>query len=425
MRFTRLADWLRWQETLNPKGIELGLERVAAVAERLGVTRLPGQVITVAGTNGKGSCVAYLEAILRAEGRSTGAYFSPHLVRYNERIRIDGAEADDAALVDAFAAVDAARGETPLTYFEFGTLAAFWLFVRAGVDVAVLEVGLGGRLDAVNVLDPDVSVVTSIGIDHIDWLGPDRETIGFEKAGIIRAGRPAVCGDPEPPRSLLEHAAALGAPLACVGRDYDARVQGDQWYWESHGRSVGPLRAPALVGEFQWRNAATALAALAAVERLPALETVNRGLASVRLPGRLQVLDGPVPVILDVAHNPAAARVLGDYLAGNRPGGRTRLVLGMLADKDVTGVVDCLVPAVDDWYAAGLEGPRGLSAEALGKRLEGRVAVRSRHPTVDAALAAAHADSAPGDRIVVCGSFLTVGAVLANPLYCPHSRRES
>lgn len=422
MRFTRLADWLRWQETLNPKGIELGLERVAAVAARLGVQQLPGRVITVAGTNGKGSCVAYLESILRAAGYRTGAYFSPHLVRYNERIRIDGVEADDAGLVAAFAAVDAARDEIPLTYFEFGTLAAFWLFAEAEVDFAVLEVGLGGRLDAVNLLDAEVSVVTSVGIDHVDWLGPDREAIGYEKAGVFRPRRPAICGDPEPPESLLNHARDIGAELWCVGRDYDAERGTDSWQWRAGERSVGPLRTPALAGDFQWRNAATALAALAAADALPGIDGINRGLAELRLPGRLQVLSGRVPIVLDVAHNPAAAQVLADYLAASRPAGATHLVLGMLADKDVTGVVARLCDAAEHWYAAGLPGPRGLSAQALVERLGDAVPEPGRFPDVDAALAAAEAAAQPGDRIVVCGSFVTVGAVLANPLYCPQSR---
>ncbi|HSP00336.1 MAG TPA: bifunctional tetrahydrofolate synthase/dihydrofolate synthase, partial [Thioalkalivibrio sp.] len=312
MRFDTLEQWLAWQETLHPKAIDLGLERVARVAGRLGLLEPSHAVITVAGTNGKGSTVALLDAIYRAAGYRVCTYTSPHLLRYNERIRIHGALASDEALCRAFDAVDTARGEESLSYFEFGTLAALWLFWEAAPDVAILEVGLGGRLDAVNIIDSDVAVITSIGIDHEAWLGSDREVIGAEKAGVFRAARPAVCGDPRPPASIQRRALDLGAKLYMAGRDFSwqAAALGQGWQWQGPGAVVlADLPLPALFGPIQLNNAASALTAVTLLQARLAVsrEALARGLQQVRLPGRFQQLRDKPLVILDVAHNPQGA----------------------------------------------------------------------------------------------------------------------
>ncbi len=417
-RFATLAAWLGWQETLHPRAVDLGLERVEAVWHALGAPRPAPVVVTVAGTNGKGSVVAFLEAILTAAGWRVGAYTSPHLVRYNERVRIAGAPVDDAALMEAFAAVDAARGATTLSYFEFGTLAALWLFARAGLDAALLEVGLGGRLDAVNVVDPDVAVITTVGLDHTDWLGPDREAIGREKAGILRAGRAAVLGEPDPPASVRRAAETLAAPLLRRGREFDLRAAGPgQWAYDE-GEETLILPEPGLAGPHQRDNAATAVAAAraaaAAAGRFLASGAVAKGVSTARLPGRLQRLPGPVERILDVAHNPDAAAALARALAAEPARGRTVCVLGMLEDKDVAGFARALAPVVDAWHAAGLGVPRGLDGPALARRLAGAGAAPVHaHADVAAALAAAAAEAVPGDRILVTGSFHTVGIALA------------
>ncbi|HHQ40890.1 MAG TPA: bifunctional tetrahydrofolate synthase/dihydrofolate synthase [Chromatiales bacterium] len=417
-RHATLEAWLRWQETLHPRAVELGLERVSSVWRALGAPRPAPLVVTVAGTNGKGSVVAFLESVLGAARWRTAAYTSPHLARYNERVRIAGEPVPDEALVEAFAAVDAARGGTTLTYFEFGTLAALWLLARAEVDVALLEVGLGGRLDAVNVVDPDVAVITQVGLDHTEWLGPDREAIGREKAGILRPGRPAVVGDPAPPAAVEAHARELGARLVRRGREFDLRPAGEgQWAFEdAEGTLILPT--PGLAGPHQLDNAATAvaaaqLAARAAGRLLPS-GAIARGVREARLAGRFQRIAGEVETVLDVAHNPDAAAALRACLEAAPARGATRCVLGMMADKDVEGFVRALAPAVSAWHAAGLPGPRGLEGGALERRVRaaGVEAVEA-HEDVTAALAAARAASAPGDRVLVTGSFLTVAAVLA------------
>lgn len=300
MRFATLDDWLGWQETLHPKAIDLRLERVRTVLQRLQPEPPAYTVITVGGTNGKGSCVAMLDSILRAAGYPVGAYSSPHLLRYNERIRINGVEADDAAICRAFARIDAVRSEISLTYFEFGTLAALELFREAGVDVAVLEVGLGGRLDAVNVLDADAALVVSIGIDHVDWLGADRDSIGYEKAGIYRAGRPAICADPDPPPRLLDFAQSLGASLRRVGRDYHFSQQENSWRWQSDTAQFNDLPLPALAGVHQIGNAAAALAILDSLRDrlLVTAEAIRAGLTQTQLPGRFQIIPGPLSGLL-------------------------------------------------------------------------------------------------------------------------------
>ncbi len=415
MRFDTLADWLRWQETLHPSEIELGLERVADVLARLDLKTPSFTVVTVAGTNGKGSSVAMLEAILRAAGYRVGCYTSPHLVRYNERIRIDGEAVSDRALCEAFDRVDRARGlglqKTSLTYFEFGTLAAIDLLQRADVQIAVLEVGLGGRLDAVNALDADVALITAIDLDQQDWLGNDRETIAREKAGILRTGRPAVCADPRPPASLLAYADQLGAQLLVAGQDFHWQDRGEEWEWT--GAQVHHLPQPALAGRHQLDNAAGVLAVLQwlATDFPVTSEAIGHGLRSVQLPGRFQLVAGPPLHIFDVAHNPQSARVLADNLARQPCVGNTRAVLAMLADKDMAALADNLRGQVDHWYLAPLDVPRGATVTQLQAAL-GDV-VSSGFDSVPAALAAARQASTPEDRIVVLGSFYTVAAALA------------
>ena len=409
-----LADWLAWQETLHPRSIDPGLERSAGVLARLGLEPPPGGVITVAGTNGKGSCVAFLDAVLRAAGRAPGAYTSPHLCRYNERVRMAGTPASDEALVAAFRQVDAARGDTSLTYFEFGTLAAMWLFAESRCDPWLLEVGLGGRLDAVNILDPDVAVVTSVGIDHVDWLGIDRDAIGAEKAGIFRKNKPAIIGDPEPPRGLIRHARALGADTRRIGRDFAHRAEGDVWSWQGRERRLEGLPRPSLAGEHQLGNAACALAALEGLADRPAVadRAIAEGLAAAELPGRFQVVPGTHEWVLDVAHNPAAAACLAANLTARPVAGDTHVVLGMLGDKDVEAFARALVPHAERWFAADLSGvDRGLGDRALAARLSG-IADAMPAGTVAEACARADAVAVRGDRVLVCGSFHTVGAAL-------------
>ena len=414
MRFDSLTDWLAWQETLHPNVIDMGLDRVASVASRMGLGRPANTVITVAGTNGKGSCVALLESILGAAGYRVGVYSSPHLLRYNERVRVCGREVDDAALCTAFERIDQARGATSLTYFEFGTLAALEIIAQANPDVAVLEVGLGGRLDAVNIVDADVALITSIDIDHIEWLGSDRESIGREKAGILRPATPAVYGEADPPRSVLAQAESLAAALHYLERDYRYSKATDSWNWHSDSTSYAGLPLPALPGVFQLQNAAAVLMVLELLApRLPvSVEALHAGLRTVRLPGRFQVLPGQVEWILDVAHNPHAARALAEALRQRPCAGRTHLVLAMLADKDAAGVCDALRPVVDVWYCAGLTGARGQSGAQLAAHAGLAESEMTVHADVTTACAHAAATATAGDRIVVCGSFHTVSEAL-------------
>lgn len=416
--------WLELLETRHAQPVQLGLERVEQVRERLGAGS-ESVVITVGGTNGKGSTCAMLEAILLAEGYRVGCYTSPHLLRYNERVRIDGRDVDDETLVAAFAAVEQARGDVPLTYFEHGTLAAWEIFCGQRPDVIILEVGLGGRLDAVNVFDPDCAIVTGVAMDHMEYLGNTREAIGFEKAGIFRAGRPAVCGDPHPPTSLLEHAAKIGAQLWVSGRDFGFGGDRQQWgYWryaQPPGQGAlskrGGLAYPALRGANQLLNAAAVITALDTLrDRIPvSMQAVREGLMLVDVPGRFQVLAGRPSVVLDVAHNPQAAGVLAENLGGMGYFPETWAVLGMLADKDVEGVVARMRERVDHWFLADLPGARGLSAEALAGRLRG-AGIESEircFKSPAAAFDAARSSLTESDRIVAFGSFLTVAEVLA------------
>ena len=416
MRFNSLPDWLSWQETLHPNAIDLGLARVHAVAQRMQLAQPPFAVITVGGTNGKGSTVAMLEAILRAAGYRVGAYTSPHLLRYNERVRVNGVESNDEQLCAAFARVDAARGDTSLTYFEFGTLAALDIFSQANLDAAVLEVGLGGRLDAVNIIDADVALVTSVALDHTEWLGADRDSIAREKAGIYRAGKPALFGEHEAPSSLQQHALAIGATLYRYGTDFGARPAPNAWTWWGLGKERHALVLPALRGPHQLQNAAGALMALELLaSRVPVTQAqIRSGLMSVELPGRFQVMPGPITRIYDVAHNPHGAHALAQTLRAHVCSGRTFAVCGMLRDKDITATLAELTALVDAWYVAPVSSPRTASADALA--IAARAADAGKTVFACSGIAAAQqkaiSEARTGDRIVVFGSFYTVAAAL-------------
>ena len=414
---TSLAAWLAYLETLHPKTIALGLDRVEAIYSRLGLA-LGCPVVTVGGTNGKGSTSTFLERMLSAGGYRVGLYTSPHLLSYNERVRIAGTDALDAELCAAFAAVEAVRGDTPLTYFEFGTLATLWLFAQARLDAWVLEVGLGGRLDAVNIVDADVSIVTTIAVDHTDYLGPTREDIGREKAGIFRAGRTAICADLKPPDTLVAHATAVGSRLLRIGVDFGYVVQDAQWRYFGPGGPRYGLPHPALRGTYQLANASAALTALDALrERLPVgMGAVREALVGIELPGRFQVLPGRPVIVLDVAHNAQAAAAFADNLGGMGFHPRTLAVFGIMSDKDIGAVIDALKGRVDRWLVATLPAPRGATAALLRERLE-RAGVRAEAIRIfddpGEAYSAARGTAAEADRIVVFGSFLTVAAALA------------
>jgi dihydrofolate synthase/folylpolyglutamate synthase len=417
-RFDRLEQWLDWQQRLHPAAIDLGLDRVARVLGRTGWRRPRAPVITVGGTNGKGSAVALLDALLRAGGYRVGTFTSPHLVDYRERIRIDGEKVPEASLVAAFERIADALGPDSLTYFEFNTLAALLVFGTAGLDAIVLEVGLGGRLDAVNVVDADVAVVVSVGLDHMEYLGPDEESIGREKAGIFRAGRPAIFGTPRPPQAVRDVAGQVGARLAVRGEQFDGVVRPDgRWDWVVDGAcALADLPTPALAGAIQVGNAATVLMALRALEdRVPlGRAAIERGLQLVALPGRFQrVADARgFEWVLDVAHNPAAAATLAANLRELPVPGRTLAVCGMLGDKDVPGVLAELRDLVDGWYAATPEGPRAITADELVRRAAGARVAMQAVGSVGEAVARAAQSARPGDRVIVFGSFHTVGPAL-------------
>ena len=417
-----LSDWLAHLESLHPKGqggIELGLDRVSRVKDALRQTQ-HCPLIIVGGTNGKGSTCAYLEAIYTLAGYRVGCYTSPHLLEYNERVRVDRRSIDDEALCQAFARVEVARqsaGNVALTYFEFGTLAAWEVFAARRVDVIILEVGLGGRLDAVNVYEPDCSVVTGIALDHTDWLGPTRAAIGFEKAGIFRGRKPAICADPAPPSSLLDHAAAIGAELILLGRDFAYSADELQWSFRgSNGQNLHGLPLPGLRGACQLRNASAVLSVLEALKaRLPVSEqAILNGLVEVELPGRFQIFPGRPPVVVDVAHNPQAVAGLADNLDAMGTFEKTIAVVGMLSDKDIAGALAALAGKIDVWLLATLGVPRGASASILAAviadgKLGGRV--ESFASPADAFTCAAKL-AGENDRILSFGSFYTVAAVL-------------
>lgn len=428
-----LSDWLVYLEALHPAAIDLGLERVREVWQRLGANLEGIPVITIGGTNGKGSSQAMLEAIYLAQGYSVGAYSSPHLLRYNERIRLDGSPVSDGDICNAFAAIEAARGEISLTYFEFGTLTAFWLFAKARPAVLILEVGLGGRLDAVNILDADAALISSIDYDHQDWLGTDIDQIAREKAGILRPGRPGVFTGKEPPQGLLDAAAQTGAELWLMGRDYGYERTGDGWrWWQAQALVHHPgsltqgeraqerrvifmpgeaLPPPALIGEHQFANAAAVLAVLQLLQgRLPVTDmAIRQGLRAVRLPGRFQIIQQAPEIILDVAHNPEAARSLAATLRQHPISGRTLAIFGIMADKDAQAVLAELIPLIDCWLPAAPRVPRALAVEKLAFLLEQMGAAALEPQTgLDKAYARAKALAGSGDRILVFGSFFVL-----------------
>ena len=417
---TSLGDWLAHCERLHPKNIDMGLERVRKVAQHLAL-QFEGPVITVAGTNGKGSTCAMLEACLLQAGYRTGVYTSPHLVHFEERCRVHGDTVKPQDLLPHFERVEAARlqaGEVSLTYFEFTTLAILSLLASSALEVTILEVGLGGRLDAVNVIDADCAVITSIDLDHMEFLGNDRETIGFEKAGIMRAGRPVVVSDPVPPQSILDHARAIGADLWQFGKDFNFSGDKLQWGWAGRGRRYSGLAYPALRGANQLVNASGVLAALDALrERIPVTaQAVRNGLAMVELPGRFQIVPGQPSLVLDVAHNPHAVAALSENLDAMGFYPTTHAVFGAMADKDVAPMLARVGPLVDRWYFCDLPTPRAASAEQLKSAWQTgntrKDVSATTHPDPQTALQAAVSAADPADRIVVFGSFFTVGGVL-------------
>jgi dihydrofolate synthase/folylpolyglutamate synthase len=411
-----LQAWLARLELQHPKSIDLGLERSREVLTRLAI-RLTCPIILVGGTNGKGSTCAYLEAILLAAGYRTGLYTSPHLLNYNERVRINGKDSDDDAIVTALAAVETVKGPTSLTYFEHGTLAAAWQFAKENVEVAIFEVGLGGRLDAVNLFEPDVSIVTSVDLDHQDWLGADREAIGYEKAGIFRSGKPAICADPLPPQSLINHAFDVGADLQRINIDFSFEQHDQNWIFVWRGQAWPDLPRPVMAGDHQVRNAAAALAGLMNLQDRLSVEkeAIDQGLRSARAAGRFQKVAEKPEVILDVGHNPEAARALADNLAMYPVSGRTLAVFALLADKDLEGVALPLQNLIDEWHVCGLEGPRSRPVENLAADLEtilNKGLVRC-HPSPEEGYEAAASAASENDRILVFGSFHTVASVMA------------
>ena len=412
---TPIAAWLTRLESLSAREIDLGLERVEQLLERLNL-ELPATVLHVAGTNGKGSCVAMLESILRSTGRTVGCYTSPHVLRYNERIRVAGAEASDEDIVRAFARIEAVRADTPLTYFEYGTLAALVVFVEQGTEIAILEVGMGGRLDAVNAIEPQASLITNVSLDHCDWLGDDIESVAFEKAGIMRAGKPTVFGDRIVPAAITSRAADIGTALILPGRDYDWSSGSTGWEWRGASHQLAGLERPGLAGVHQLGNAAAVLALLevAGFADLLQAERVNDALTGIRLDGRMQRLEDDPRWLFDVAHNPAAATALEATLRADPPAGRTIAILGLLDDKDVAGVVAPLSTVVDQWITVTADSPRAVSAEDLAKFIIERPGSQSIVAgSIADAIATASTLAGAEDRILVTGSFYLVGPAIS------------
>ena len=416
LRFNRLDKWLEWQESLHFTAIELGLERCKRVADNMGLLKPSYNVISVAGTNGKGSSVTLLDKILRNAGHKVGRYTSPHLLKYNERICINGEEVSDTELCESFDRIDRARGDISLTYFEFGTLAALDIFRQHDVELALLEVGLGGRLDAVNVLDADVALITSIDIDHQQWLGDNRESIAREKAGIFRNKAIAVCSDPNPPQSLIDCANALGTPLSVAGSDYQYSSNEDSWSWQANDLSLKELPRPMQYCDFQLQNAAGVLMVLNKIQNEYPVseEDIAQGLNSFRVDGRMQIIPGEVTKILDVAHNSQSVKALVENLKAIPCVGKTHFLVGMLKDKDHGEVLKVLRDVADTWSIVTLTQERGSDAKTLLSDLSslGIEENVTEFENVDKALASLHETSKSGDRIVITGSFLTVGAAL-------------
>ena len=412
-----LTEWLAHCEQIHPQSIAMGLERVQEVARRMAL-RFDCPVITVAGTNGKGSTCAMLEAICLQAGWRTAVYTSPHLVHFEERCRLHGEIARAADLVPHFEAVEAARGDVSLTYFEFTTLAILRCMAAAQPDVAILEVGLGGRLDAVNIIDADCAVITSVDLDHMDFLGPDRESIGYEKAGILRTGRPAIVSDPMPPQSVIDRATEIGADLWRLGHDFNFSGDKQQWGWAGRGRRYAGLAYPALRGANQLMNASGVLAALESLRgRIPVTaQAVRNGLAMVELPGRFQIVPGQPTLVLDVAHNPHSVAALAANLDAMGFYPCTHAVFGAMADKDLAPMLGKVGPMVDRWYFTDLPTARAETAAGLLAKWQAQEKRKDVQASTWAdplqALRAAVAAADPADRIVVFGSFYTVGGVL-------------
>ncbi len=416
MRFDSLKGWLDWQESLHPLAIDLGLERAAQVFHALNPDCLKPPTITVAGTNGKGSCIAYLEAIYRAQGYRVGAYSSPHILKYNERIKIDGKPVSDELICEAFARIEAVRGNTSLSYFEFGTLAALDIFWRSGLDVQLLEVGLGGRLDAVNIVDPDVALISSIGIDHVDWLGATREAIGQEKAGIFRAKTPAIVGDCDPPASLQQSAIDKNALLYCIGKDFGFKKQMTTWNWFAGDRHIRQIPEPGLKGEHQYRNASAVILAVEVLSKiLPVSDkAIRSGVKNSHLLGRFQLINDKIPILLDVGHNPEAVKTLVDYLNRTFPDRRIHAIFSMMKDKDIASVINIMNPVVYDWFFAPLANPRAAT-ESIMQEIFSQSSVTKVSFGFNGfaqAYEAAKSQSLENDLLLVFGSFFLVSDCL-------------
>jgi dihydrofolate synthase/folylpolyglutamate synthase len=420
MYFNSLTEWLNWQATLHPCEIDLGLTRCHAVAKTLNLLTPAFPIISVAGTNGKGSSVALLATIFAAAGYKVGHYTSPHLLSYNERICINHIKVTDAQLCEAFTEIETARHQISLTYFEFGTLAAMWLFQRHQVEIAILEVGLGGRLDAVNVFDPTVALITAIGIDHVEWLGKDRESIGFEKAGIFRPHRPAVCSDIEPPRRLVHHAHQSAVPLYCLGRDFHYQSSDStHWSWQSATKRYAQLPVPHLLGEHQLQNAAGVLMAIELSPLTVNDAAVIEGLKTVTLPGRFQVIPAEITRIFDVAHNPLGAQILSRSLSQFPCQGHYHAVIGILQDKDIAGILTPFKESMSSWHVAELNTARSASAALVTVHLQmlGITQISS-YSSISIAYQHALQQARSGDCVVVFGSFYTVAEALQTEGHC-------
>lgn len=422
MHFDSLQDWLSWQESLHPVTIDLGLERVTKVFNNLNPAYQKPPTITVAGTNGKGSCVATLEAIYRAQGYKVGAYTSPHILKYNERIKINGEPVADDLICAAFSKIEAARHGISLSYFEFSTLAALEIFKQQQVDIQLLEVGLGGRLDAVNLIDPDVAIISSIGIDHVDWLGATREAIAKEKAGIFRADTPAVVGDTDPPNSLLRVAHDKKALLYRIDEHFSYQKHLTGWNWQA-GEQILHLPHPVLKGEHQYRNAASVIFAITCLNKLlPVSETaIQHGLENVQLSGRFQLINGDIPLLLDVGHNPEAVKTLVDYLQSNFSDKRVHAIFSMMKDKDIDSVLNIMKPVITDWFFAPLTNPRAANKDQM-QRIFSQNSITQvcfNYTNFAQAYQAAKSQARHGDLLLVFGSFILISDCLI------HLKKES
>lgn len=417
-RFDSLQAWLDWQEGFHPRSIDLGLSRAASVFQKLNHTDIKPVTITVAGTNGKGSCVAFLEAIYKAQGYKVGTYTSPHILKYNERIKIDGVPVSDELICEAFERIDTARSQVSLSYFEFGTLAALDIFSRAKLDVQLLEVGLGGRLDAVNIIDPDTAIVSSIDIDHVDWLGETREAIGREKAGIFRKNIPAIIGDLEPPQSLLDCAEEKQALLFCLNKDFSYEKSPLGWNWHCATQSYADLPYPVLKGEHQFRNAATVIFAVMQMQKVLSVSeaAIHQGLKNAQLIGRFQLCEENIPVLLDVAHNPQAVGTLVEHLSENFADKKIYAVFSMMKDKDINCVIELIKDKISGWFIAPLKNSRAATEEMIQAcfKKQNINQVTMGFESFSEAYTAAKQHARPDDLILIFGSFFLVSEYLAD-----------